>query len=106
MANCKKYIDCHNNLYICASSSTHNGTPHIKTKLTRRCAGNVAGMRRKCISTPESDMLLRKHRRRWKDIITVGLKGNVYQSVGWTELANNTRQLWVVLQTLIEFRVL
>jgi len=34
MFNCKKYVeDCHNHLYISGSSSMHNGTPHIKTKL-------------------------------------------------------------------------
>ena len=31
---------------------------------------------------------------------------NVYQSVGWTELANNTRQSWAFLKSLIKFGVL
>ena len=107
MANYKKYVeDCHNHLYISASSSTHSGTPHIKKKLTTRCAGNVAGMGEECINTTESNTSLRKHRPRWKDNITVDLKENVYQSVVWTELANNTRESWAVLKTLIKFRVL
>jgi hypothetical protein len=106
-ANCKKYVeDCHNHLYISASSSMHNGTPHIKTKIKTRCVGNVAGMEEKCINTPESNAPLRKHRRRWKDNITVDLKENVYQSVSWTELANNTRHSWAILKTLIKFGVL
>jgi hypothetical protein len=78
MTNCKKYVaDCHNHLYIYASSSTFKGTPHIETKLNERLASNVACMEEKCLCTPESNTPLPKHKLRWKDNITLDLKENV-----------------------------